>query len=59
VAEVGPSRTAVYNCLVPAVAMTLAWLSLGERPGPVPLLGAALILAGVLVARVIPTWSTA
>jgi drug/metabolite transporter (DMT)-like permease len=59
VAEVGPSRTAVYNCLVPAVAMTLAWLSLGERPGPVPLLGAALILGGVLVARVIPTWSTA
>lgn len=59
VAEVGPSRTAVYNCLVPVVAMSLAWISLGERPGPIPLLGAALILGGVLVARVIPTWSTA
>jgi len=54
VAEVGPSRTAVYNCLIPVVALTLGWLALGERPGMFQLAGAALILGGVLVARIAP-----
>ncbi len=54
VAEVGPSRTAVYNCLVPVVALTLGWLALGERPGMFQLAGAALIVGGVLVARNAP-----
>lgn len=54
VAEVGPSRTAVYNCLIPVVALTLGWLALGERPGMFQLAGAALILGGVLVARNAP-----
>ena len=49
-----PSRTAVYNCLVPVVALTLGWLALGERPGPFQLAGAALIVGGVLVARNAP-----
>lgn len=51
VAEVGPSRTAVYNCLIPVVALALGWLTLGERPGVLQLAGAALIVGGVLVAR--------
>lgn len=51
VAEVGPSRTAVYNCLIPVVALALAWLTLGERPALLQLTGAALIVGGVLVAR--------
>ncbi len=54
VADVGPSRTAVYNCLVPVVALALGWLTLGERPGPFQLAGAALIVGGVLVARNAP-----
>jgi drug/metabolite transporter (DMT)-like permease len=54
VAEVGPSRTAVYNCLVPVVALALGWLALGERPGLFQLAGAALIVGGVLVARSAP-----
>lgn len=54
VAEVGPSRTAVYNCLIPVVALTLGWLTLGERPGILQLAGAALIVGGVLVARNAP-----
>jgi len=54
VAEVGPSRTAVYNCLVPVVALALGWLTLGERPGTFQLAGAALIVGGVLVARNAP-----
>ncbi|HSE26720.1 MAG TPA: DMT family transporter [Gemmatimonadales bacterium] len=54
VAEVGPSRTAVYNCLVPVVALALGWLTLGERPGAFQLAGAVLIVSGVLVARNLP-----
>lgn len=59
VAEVGPSRTAVYNCLIPVVALVLGWLTLGERPGAMQLAGAALIVGGVLVARAAPWWSAA
>ncbi len=55
VAEVGPSRTAVYNCLVPVVALTLGWLTLGERPGLLQLAGALLIVGGVLVTRTAPS----
>jgi drug/metabolite transporter (DMT)-like permease len=54
VAEVGPSRTAVYNCFVPVVALSLAWAALGERPGLLQFAGAGLIVGGVLVARAAP-----
>ena len=54
VAEVGPSRTAVYNCFIPVVAMLLAWATLGERPLPLQLGGAALIVGGVLITRLLP-----
>ena len=54
VAEVGPSRTAIYNCFIPVVAMALAWSTLGERPLPLQLAGAALIVGGVLLTRLLP-----
>lgn len=59
VAEVGSSRTAIYNCLVPVVALTLAWAMLGERPGALQLAGAGAIVAGVLVARRAPVGTAA
>jgi drug/metabolite transporter (DMT)-like permease len=51
VRAVGSSRTAVYSCLIPLIAALVAWPLLGERPVPLQALGAVLILAGVLVAR--------
>ncbi|HJS48410.1 MAG TPA: DMT family transporter [Gemmatimonadales bacterium] len=59
VAQVGSSRTAVYNCLVPVVALSLAWAALGERPGALQLAGAACIVGGVLVARRAPVGGAA
>ena len=46
---VGPSRTVIYMCLTPLVAVIAAALLLGERPRPLQAIGAALILAGVLL----------
>jgi drug/metabolite transporter (DMT)-like permease len=46
---VGPSRTVVYMCLTPLVAVIAAALLLGERPQPLQAVGAALILAGVVL----------
>jgi drug/metabolite transporter (DMT)-like permease len=51
VQQIGGSRTAVYNCLVPVVAGVVAWIGLGERPGPAQLLGAGLVVGGVLVSQ--------
>jgi len=45
---VGSSRTAVFACITPLVAMG------SERPLPVQLLGAAAVLVGVLLAQLSP-----
>ncbi len=45
------SRLSVSSYLVPAVAVLLAWLILGELPAPLALVGGALCLAGVGVSR--------
>ncbi|MBC7287601.1 MAG: DMT family transporter [Armatimonadetes bacterium] len=45
------ARTAVYQYLVPVVAMVGAAVFLGERPGLWQILGAATTLAGVAIAR--------
>jgi drug/metabolite transporter (DMT)-like permease len=39
----------VYMCLTPLVAVIAAALLLGERPQPLQAVGAALILAGVVL----------
>jgi drug/metabolite transporter (DMT)-like permease len=48
---VGPSRTVVYMCLTPLIAVAAAAVFLGERPMPLQAVGAALIIGGVLVTR--------
>jgi drug/metabolite transporter (DMT)-like permease len=45
----GPSRAALYNCLTPIVAATVAWIALGERLSIQQLIGVSLVIAGVLV----------
>lgn len=51
VGAIGQSRTAVYQNLVPVVALAAAWLWLDETLGSAQWAGAAVILAGLLVAR--------
>ena len=46
---IGTARTAIYNCLVPLVAMVIAGLTLGEVPTALQFLGVALVIGGVLV----------
>jgi drug/metabolite transporter (DMT)-like permease len=49
VQAIGSSRTAIYNCVTPLVAMLVAWLTLGEVPTGVQFVGVALVLIGVWV----------
>ena len=51
VQAVGPSRTVVYMCLTPLVAVLGAAFLLGERPRPLQAVGAILILGGVVLSR--------
>ena len=44
-------RVVPWVLLVPVVAMLCAWALVGERPGPPELVGAALLVVGVLVAQ--------
>jgi drug/metabolite transporter (DMT)-like permease len=46
---VGPSRTVIYMCLTPLIAVVAAAVLLGERPRPLQAVGAALILGGVVL----------
>jgi drug/metabolite transporter (DMT)-like permease len=52
VKAIGGTRTAIYMCLTPLVAVLGAWLLLGERPRPLQGVGAIFIIAGVLLTRV-------
>ena len=51
VRKIGQNRTAVYQNLVPVIAMVSAWLWLAETPTTQQLVGAGVILSGVVVAR--------
>ena len=46
---IGTARTAIYNCLVPLVAMVVAWFTLGEVPAGIQFAGVALVIGGVLI----------
>lgn len=48
---VGSGRTAIFNSMIPLVAMLVAWPLLGEHPQPIQIGGAALIVSGVLLSR--------
>jgi drug/metabolite transporter (DMT)-like permease len=50
----GATRTALYSNLQPVIALTVAWLLLGERPTAWQLVGTALVLAGLLLSRLAP-----
>jgi drug/metabolite transporter (DMT)-like permease len=47
----GPTRTSMYGNLQPVIALLTAWLALGEVPTPWQGIGAATIIAGVLLTR--------
>jgi drug/metabolite transporter (DMT)-like permease len=51
VAVVGPSRTVIYMCLTPVVAVTGAAVLLHEHPHPLQGAGAVMILSGIILAR--------
>ncbi len=51
VRKIGNTRTAVYTNSTPAVALLIAWLTLGEAPTPVQVAGAGGIVAGSLLVR--------
>jgi len=47
--QIGGNRTAIYGVTVPVFALATAAVALGERPTPVQLAGAALIVGSVLL----------
>jgi drug/metabolite transporter (DMT)-like permease len=49
VAMLGAARTVVFNTIVPLVATGIAVVMLGERPGWIHVVGALLIVGGVLL----------
>ncbi|PKO22420.1 MAG: hypothetical protein CVU38_09590 [Chloroflexi bacterium HGW-Chloroflexi-1] len=51
VQRVGNARTAVYSNLIPVVAGVIGWLALGDRLTPLQLVGAAVVLAGIMLTR--------
>lgn len=51
VQRLGSTRTATYSNAVPVVALVTAWWLLGELPTPLQWIGAAIVLAGVLLTR--------
>lgn len=51
VRALGASNAATYSCLTPLVAALIAMLALGERPTWIHLVGGAMIVGGVLLAR--------
>ncbi len=51
VRELGNTRTSIYSNLVPAAALVVAWLWLGETPTAGQLAGAATIIGGVTLAQ--------
>jgi drug/metabolite transporter (DMT)-like permease len=51
VKAIGGTRTAIYMCLTPLIAVLGAWLLLNERPLPLQGVGALFIITGVLLTR--------
>ncbi|MCP3101588.1 DMT family transporter [Myxococcus sp. K15C18031901] len=51
VQQVGSARASLYNTGVPVVAALTAWAVRGERPTGLQILGAALIITGVVLSR--------
>lgn len=50
--QIGNTRTAVYSNFIPLVALLIAWLTLGEVPTWLQLVGAAGIVGGTILVRI-------
>jgi drug/metabolite transporter (DMT)-like permease len=50
-ARIGVARPAMYMVLTPLVSGVTAWLLLGEEFSPLKLVGAAVVLSGLVLAR--------
>jgi len=55
---VGSARTAIYSNLTPVIAMIIGWLWLGEHLGWLKIVGGAIIVGGVFLARMGATRTT-
>jgi drug/metabolite transporter (DMT)-like permease len=55
---VGSARTAIYSNLTPVIAMIIGWLWLGEHLGWLKIVGGAVIVGGVFLARMGATRTT-
>jgi drug/metabolite transporter (DMT)-like permease len=51
VRTIGPTRTAMYGNLQPAIALVVAWLTLGEVPTIPQTVGMLAIIGGILLTR--------
>ncbi len=51
VQRVGSARTAIYSNLTPVVATLASWLLTGERLAPLQLIGAVVVITGILLTR--------
>ena len=51
VRTLGPSRAAVFSCLIPLVGVVVAWIFLDEVPLPLQALGACFVIFGVWLTR--------
>ena len=47
----GPTRTAMYSNLQPVIALLVAWMAFGDRPGIVQITGVVIITAGLVMTR--------
>jgi drug/metabolite transporter (DMT)-like permease len=54
IGEIGATRTAAYNTLLPPLAVLIATITLGERLTPLQALGAMVVVSGVILARFAP-----
>jgi drug/metabolite transporter (DMT)-like permease len=52
--RIGAAKAALISTVEPPVIVVLAWLALDQRLAPIQLAGAALILAGVVIAQTSP-----
>lgn len=47
----GPTRTAMYSNLQPVIALLVAWMAFGDRPGVVQVAGVVVITTGLVLTR--------
>ncbi|MBA3890660.1 MAG: DMT family transporter [Gemmatimonadaceae bacterium] len=51
VRTLGPTRTAMYSNLQPVIALLVAWMAFGDRPGFVQVAGVSIITTGLVLTR--------